>query len=587
MRTFLTSLTFLLLSFVSGQTIQVNILNKAGGGYHTANMTPTAFQVDNAGNYYIAQYHQDKISALDVYYFELIKFSHSGEIIWKRNLLEDNGNVLPDGFRGAYINAIALDGNNGLYIVGNFGTKADIDFPPYTLYSGTPYPAPDPRSFIGRIDQTDGDLVWLIQDSYNGNTSAASDIKFDDDFLYVSFVQQFEQKIISTNTIEVYRPEGTIGVLKMNKDGDILDEINGRVQSYANDLEVYAFNDPRITSYVEGRQKAYAPKIALNDDHEMAIMCYIADDFIYDDKTVEAWYYPYGYPVANCLAGHINPDLSWNYSHIPFTYSYFSNMYGHETWPHFNLDRDGNILQSFHIGFIGSSEPVIKWEDESMDTIPESLILKLSRSGDLIRHEYIGNDVEFKDIHTKDNGYYYVGTYNDSLSISFYATQYAYGKHDLCLIDLNNAGQINAFYNFGSPMDEFAFYSIIKDSTFYIFGSTEHKLKYNNEFIMDQTDAAFILKVNFSHTSSIDDIKLITKVFSISPNPAGEYFRVESHYQSFTLSIYDAFSRMVLKKDQCKSLEKVDISFLSRGMYLVHFQAPGQAEEIEKLVIAR
>lgn len=555
----------------SAQQAGVHLLDKAGGGYHTKDMAPTTFLRDQDGTYYISQYHVANIGS-GRHYFELIKYSTDGEIIWNWNLYEDNGNDLPYGFWGAFINDMVADDEGNLYIAGNAGTTEDIKFSSFELQGIDAHNTKKERSFIACLSKETGEVSWLVQDTNYQNLSAATDLILDGNMLYVGYFQWRFQELKSSNGNPVILPEGNIGMMKMKTDGEFLDYVAGEVVMDPESMLVLW--DPDPVAMAPGRRLALSPKIRMDKQKRFTLMTCVTYDFRYDGNSVEAMEDPPGNTRPNMLVGYITQDLNWEYVHMAFMY----DPYGWELTevrPVFDLDADGNVIQTFYKTGYMETERLI-FEDGSIDTLCGGFLLKYNRSGEILEKHHLKKHTIVTDLLTDGERCYIFGTYNDSLSIPGCPLQTSYGERDIFLAVVSQDLSEGQIYNFGSPADDYTSLFQYSDSTFYMLGASDHKIKFNDEYLMDETEAAFIIELTTKGSSGIWDPIASQNQLMVSPNPASNLIRVDTEISDFSVVIRDLSGRIVFQARDCDSRWPINISSLNSGQYVLIVKKDGQ-----------
>lgn len=78
----------------------------------------------------------------------------------------------------------------------------------------------------------------------------------------------------------------------------------------------------------------------------------------------------------------------------------------------------------------------------------------------------------------------------------------------------------------------------------------------------------------------------MTNSFSIYPNPSKECLYIESkglNNKKMKIRIFDIWGHVLLDKNLSNDLEKIDISYLSRGIYIIEIEG-NEERRIEKIV---
>jgi hypothetical protein len=73
-------------------------------------------------------------------------------------------------------------------------------------------------------------------------------------------------------------------------------------------------------------------------------------------------------------------------------------------------------------------------------------------------------------------------------------------------------------------------------------------------------------------------------VFSITPNPATDFIRVNADGNNLTIHLYDGNGKRIQTRRLTNSFQQIDISGLSKGMYTIIAEKDGQQLEAQKFV---
>lgn len=107
------------------------------------------------------------------------------------------------------------------------------------------------------------------------------------------------------------------------------------------------------------------------------------------------------------------------------------------------------------------------------------------------------------------------------------------------------------------------------------------------DYLTDEKIDLYYPPQNSSTRSSIADVQILNKSF-VNPNPAQNYFTIkyDAQVNNFTeLIIYDIRGNQMIKKENIKNGEKIDISKLSNGIYIISLVDQNGIIESEKLII--
>lgn len=549
-----------------GQVLNICVLEDPGGGYLNSDIEPLAFKADVNGDFYVAYYTRYDLMVSYANYFELTKYDADGNILWNRNLLTDNESSLPYDFSGAYINDIYIDTDN-IYLAGNFSSETSIQFLPFEL-SGGGFNNNEERSFVAALNKTDGELIWLIQDVNFGNKSAATDIVMNNGHIYISFCQSGRQEIYSSNTQDTVQLQGDFLVAKISKEGELLDYIYADLASSGN---FYGWRDPDKAGVKLGRMHAFAPKLEINSNGQFVLACFIMNDFTFDTTTVEVRECTFGDLKPNSLIAHINSDLSWHYAHIPFVYLHSMHWDGLETVPRVYLDENRNVTQTFFHTIYETDPPVLSFEEGVYDTIYDGCLMKFTDTGQWIKKDYVGKHLQVKSIAPVDNGFMTFGNFDDQVNIPIAPVKNGYGYSDMFLAGFNNNTEALQIEVFGGLIDDHAYLMDEVDGKVYLLGTTENRIMYNNEYIMNESDAAFVITMDTPNINSVEDQQSGNAHF-IYPNPTTGIVTIDSCPSSCDIQILDLQGRAVFNTKLLNN-KQFDISHMKVGTYLVQLNS--------------
>ena len=106
----------------------------------------------------------------------------------------------------------------------------------------------------------------------------------------------------------------------------------------------------------------------------------------------------------------------------------------------------------------------------------------------------------------------------------------------------------------------------------------------NNAASADLSDDVFLMdRFTFGEFATLSNSKISISDVSLYPNPAKDFVNISAAEKIDFISIYDLTGRVVLKSEPNKENFNLNVTDLSKGVYLVKLNA-GDKESTVKLI---